>query len=189
MDMADSENIQPSENKKGDRGKNRRVLKVLRNVIISGLIAAVIVVLVFNLIFPVLRINGNMMGPVLFDGDIVITYKTTSLKRGDICIFQLNDSLLCKRVIGIGGDKIDMDEEGTVYVNDEALEETYLNSKSFGNTTVTFPVTVPEGCYFVLGDNRRTSIDSRHTSIGFVNTEQVVGKVLLRVLPTPDVPE
>ena len=125
------------------------------------------------------------MSPTLFDGDIVIAVKKTQLERGDICIFSKDGNFLCKRVVGLGGDKISVDENGVVSVNGEQLDEPYINNKNLGKSTVEYPVTVPENSYFVMGDNRRTSIDSRSTVVGCVDARQVKGKLLLRILPTP----
>lgn len=166
----------------------KRLLKVLAAAAVSALITAVTVALLVLNVFPVIRIYGDSMSPALFDGDVVITRKTTSLERGDICIFSMNDRILCKRVIGVGGDKISLDENGVVYVNGTQLAEPYLSNVNLGSSTVEYPVTVPNGSYFVMGDNRRTSIDSRNTAVGCVSGEQVEGKLLLRVLPTPGIP-
>ena len=125
------------------------------------------------------------MSPSLFDGDIVVAVKKTQLERGDICIFSKDGNFLCKRVVGLGGDKISVDENGVVSVNGEELHEPYINNKNLGKSTVEYPVTVPENSYFVMGDNRRTSIDSRSTVVGCVDARQVKGKLLLRILPTP----
>ncbi len=136
-----------------------------------------------------MKIFGNSMSTTLFDGDVVLVRKSDTLKRGDICVFSLNGTTLCKRVVGVGGDEISIDENGSVYVNGTLLNEPYLSGKSLGTSTVEYPVTVPENSYFVLGDNRRTSIDSRSTAVGCVERSQIEGKILLRILPTPDIPE
>ncbi len=151
----------------------------------SALITFAVVILLLTYVFSVMRIYGDSMSPLLFDGDIVIVRKTSSLERGDICIFSKNGNFLCKRVVGLGGDQISVDENGIVSVNGEKLDEPYLNTRSAGNSTVAYPVTVPENSYFVMGDNRRTSIDSRSTVVGFVDARQVKGKLLIRILPTP----
>ncbi len=170
------------ENKKS---KKKRYLKVIRVVAVAAIITFAVVALLTHYIFPVVQIYGSTMSPTLFDGDVAVALKTTSLERGDICIFQIGDTMLCKRVIGIGGDEINIDKSGTVYVNGKLLDEPYLNGKSLGNSTVTFPLVVPENEYFVIGDNRRISVDSRNTTIGCVSGNQVIGKLLLRILPLP----
>ena len=144
-----------------------------------------IVAVLLTCAFSVMRIYGDSMSPSLFDGDVVIAVKKNNLERGDICIFSKDGNFLCKRVVGLGGDKISVDENGVVSVNGEELPEPYLNTKNLGKSTVEYPVTVPENSYFVMGDNRRTSIDSRSTVVGFVDKRQVKGKLLIRILPTP----
>lgn len=173
-----------SENKK-KRGRFRATLKILRTVLITLVVTAAAVVLIVNFIFPVMRIYGSSMSSTLVDGDIVIALKTTKLKRGDICAFRYEDRILCKRVIGLEGDVIDIDKEGTVFINGEMLDEPYLKGKSLGDCNITFPFTVPADSYFVLGDNRRTSLDSRNTVIGCIPEEDVVGRLLFCIMPFP----
>jgi signal peptidase I len=81
------------------------------------------------------------------------------------------------------GDWVDIDERGNVYVNNTRLDEPYLDDKAFGETNIELPYQVPDGKFFVMGDNRSVSIDSRNTSIGCVSEEQIVGKIVFRVWP------
>ena len=89
-------------------------------------------------------------------------------------------------MIGHQSDMIDMDNDGTVYVNGVEQEEPYLNERAYGETNIELPYQVPDGKIFVMGDNRATSIDSRNTSIGCVAEEQVVGKIVFRIWPLAD---
>ncbi len=175
--------------KEKKRNRKKRLFKILAAAAVSAAVTAITVTLLVICVFPVVRIYGDSMSPTLFDGDIVITRKTATLERGDICVFSMNGRIFCKRVIGTGGDEIRIDENGVVYVNGTELAEPYLNGVSLGNSTVEYPVTVPEGSYFVMGDNRRTSIDSRNTVVGYIDSDQVEGKLLLRILPTPEIPD
>ena len=76
-----------------------------------------------------------------------------------------------------------MDEDGTVYVNDQRIDEPYLTEKAFGQTSIELPYQVPDGQYFVMGDHRESSVDSRNTAVGCITQDQIVGKILFRVWP------
>lgn len=160
-----------------------RFRRIIKNAIYSLIIIAAIAVLIATLILPVLQITGTSMAPTLNNGEIVVLVKTTSLERGDLCGFYYSNKILIKRVIGLPGDVIVIDDEGTVYVNGYALIEPYITETSFGECDIEFPYTVPENEYFVLGDSRSTSIDSRSTVIGCIDREQIVGKIFLKVWP------
>ena len=164
---------------------NKRIRRILRNMLLSMLVTAAAVMLTVQFVFPIMRIYGSSMSSTVIDGDIVIAHKTTALNRGDVCAFNYDGKILCKRVIGVADDVIDMDENGTVFLNGEVLDEPYLKGKNLGSCDVVFPVTVPENSYFVLGDNRRNSIDSRNMMIGCISEEQVVGRLLFCILPLP----
>lgn len=146
-------------------------------------IVAAVAVLIATLILPVLQIEGTSMEPTLHNGDIVLLMKTTRFERGDLCGFTWNNKLLIKRVIGVPGDWIEIDTDGTIYLNGEQLEEPYVTSKAFGECDLEFPFQVPQEQYFVVGDMRESSIDSRNTLIGCIPKEQIVGKVFFRVWP------
>ena len=146
-------------------------------------IVAAVAVLVATLILPVLQIEGTSMEPTLHNGDIVLLMKTTRFERGDLCGFTWNNKLLIKRVIGIPGDWIEIDTDGTIYLNGEKLDEPYVQQKAFGECDLEFPFQVPQEQYFVVGDMRESSIDSRNTLIGCIPKDQIVGKVFFRVWP------
>lgn len=160
-----------------------RYRSVLRSTVYTLVTVAAIAILVATLWIPVLRIYGSSMTPTLQDGQIVLSVKTSDVETGDIIAFYYNNKILIKRVIGIAGDWIDIDEDGTVYVNDIPLEEPYLTERAMGECNIDLPYQVPEGRYFVMGDHRSTSVDSRNTAVGCVSEEQVVGIVIFRVWP------
>lgn len=166
-------------------GAGRKVLSVLKKIFAALLVSAAVVTLIVNYAFPVMRIYGSSMSATLIDGDIVIAQKTAHIKQGDICAFYTGSRILCKRVVGVGGDEIKVDKDGTVFVNGKELDEPYVKAKTLGDGDVDYPVKVPRDSYFVLGDNRRTSVDSRYSVIGCVSSEQVVGKLLFCILPLP----
>ena len=157
--------------------------KALRGTIYVLTIVAAVAVLVATLVLPVLQIEGTSMEPTLSNGDIVLLAKTTRFDRGDLCGFTWNNKLLIKRVIGVPGDWIEIDTDGTIYLNGEKLDEPYVQQKAFGECDLEFPFQVPQEQYFVVGDMRKSSIDSRNTLIGCIPKDQIVGKVFFRVWP------
>lgn len=162
---------------------SQRYRKLLKNTVFSLLVVAAISILIATLFLPVLEIYGSSMSPTLNNKDIVVSVKTTQLERGDICCLYYNNHILVKRVIGVAGDEIAMDEDGNVFVNGQLLEEPYLVEKALGECDLEFPFTVPEQTVFVLGDNRASSVDSRNSLIGCVSVDEVVGKIVFRVWP------
>ena len=157
--------------------------KALGGTIYVLTIVAAVAVLIATLILPVLQIEGTSMEPTLVNGDIVLLTKTTRFTRGELCGFSWNNKLLIKRVIGVPGDWIEIDTNGTVYLNGEMLDEPYAQQLAVGECDLEFPFQVPQEEYFVLGDMRESSIDSRTTLIGCVKKDQIVGKVFFRVWP------
>ena len=157
--------------------------KALSGTVYVLTIVAAVAVLIATLVLPVLQIEGTSMSPTLANGDIVLLTKTTSFDRGELCGFSWNNKLLIKRVIGLPGDWIEIDTDGTVYLNGEQLDEPYAEQLAVGECDLEFPFQVPQEQYFVLGDMRESSIDSRNTLIGCVEKDQIVGKVFFRIWP------
>ena len=157
--------------------------KALGGTIYVLTIVAAVAVLIATLVLPVLQIEGTSMEPTLSNGDIVLLTKTTRFDHGDLCGFTWNNKLLIKRVIGLPGDWIEMDTDGNIYLNGEKLDEPYVQQKDFGECDLEFPFQVPQEQYFVVGDMRESSIDSRNTLIGCIPKDQIVGKVFFRVWP------
>lgn len=123
------------------------------------------------------------MEPTLTNGDIVLLTKSIKFDRGELCGFTWNNKLLIKRVIGLPGDWIEIASDGTVYVNGEVLDEPYVQNLALGECDLEFPYQVPPEQYFVMGDMRESSIDSRNTLIGCISKDQIVGKVFFRIWP------
>ena len=161
----------------------RRYRQVLKSTIFALLTASAAAVLVAPLWLPVLQIYGQSMTPTLSDGEIVFSVKRSHLEQGDVVAFYYNNKILIKRVIAGPGDWVFIDEDGSVYVNSYLLEEPYLSEKSFGLTDIELPYQVPDGKYFVMGDHRATSVDSRNAVVGCITVDQIVGKILFRVWP------
>ena len=162
---------------------NTKYRKVLKSTASSLVVVAAVAVLIATLVFPVLQIKGSSMEPTFFDEEIVVLIKSSNLKRGQLCCFSYQNKLLIKRIVGVPGDQINIDEAGFVYVNGEKLEEPYVTDRALGECDVTFPVNVTDNHYFILGDHRSTSIDSRSSVVGLVNHEQVVGRIFFRIWP------
>ena len=160
-----------------------RYRRVLKNAVYALIIVAAIAVLIATLVLPVLQISGTSMEPTLNNGEIVVLVKTSKLERGDLCGFSYSNKILIKRVIGLPGDIIEIDTEGTVYINGAAIDEPYTKDKSLGECDLEFPYTVPENEYFLMGDQRESSIDSRSTVIGCIERDQILGKLFFRIWP------
>lgn len=160
-----------------------RYTRVLRSTIYALVVVAAVAVLLATLFLPVLQVSGDSMNPTLQDKDVIVLVKSSSLKTGDLCGFYWQNKLLLKRVIGLPGDIISLDENGVVTVNGTVLDEPYVDELALGECDIKFPYQVPENRYFVLGDHRATSIDSRSSVIGCVEKNQIVGKVFIRVWP------
>jgi len=162
------------------------------------------ILVVFNFIFSLSVVNGDSMYPTLNGDDRILALEVAyTPQRGDIVIIdnrtaglidengnvtekEALNCMISKRIVAVSGDTIDFDfENGTVTVNDEVLQESYINEPTTRNEEPAFeyPLTIPEGYVFVLGDNRNISMDSRHSNIGLVPEDEVIGKAVLRVYP------
>ena len=161
----------------------KRYHSVLRSTVYTLIIVAAVAVLTATLWLPVLQIYGNSMTPTLQDGEIIFTVKTSKFEPGDVIAFYYNNKILVKRVICGPADWVNMDEDGTVYVNGTELDEPYLVDKALGDCNIELPYQVPDGKVFVMGDHRSTSVDSRNTAVGCVAQEQIVGKIIFRIWP------
>lgn len=147
------------------------------------LIVVIAAVLVASSRLPILQIYGSSMTPTLNERDIVLAVKGGRLHQGDLAAFYVGNKILVKRCIATEGQWVDIDSNGNVYVDGELLPEEYVAEKSFGECNITLPYQVPENRWFCLGDHRATSIDSRHSTVGCISENQLIGRVVFRLLP------
>lgn len=170
-----------------DREQDRiRYNRTLRSTIYSLIVVAALAVLTAVMFLPVLRIYGSSMTPTLKEGEIVVSIKGADIGAGDVVGVYYGSKLLVKRCIATEHQWVDIDKDGNLYVNGELLDEPYLTEKAFGETNIELPYQVPDISYFVVGDHRATSIDSRNSSVGCIESENVVGKIVFRVWPLKD---
>ena len=161
----------------------KRYNSTLRSTVYILVTVAATAVLIATLVFPIFQIFGTSMSPTLEEGNVVIGLRTTKFETGDLVAFYYNNKILIKRVVAHAGEWIDIDEEGNVYVNGEIIYEPYISEKSLGNCDIKLPYQVPDRRIFVMGDNRADSIDSRSSTIGCIEEEQIAGKLFLCVWP------
>ena len=204
-DFTDDEKVnlfipQEGEGEYYETGDTLTALSRLFQVLISVLF---VLYMVFTFVVPIAQVSGESMEPTLYSGDNILTWSMGyKPSNGDLVIIDAktaalldesgnvteNDGLDCrivKRIIAMGGDTVDIDfEKGEVKVNDTLLNEDYISEATTRDSEAfTYPLTVPEGYAFVLGDNRNVSKDSRHPEVGLVPVDEIVGKVLLRFFP------
>ncbi len=171
--------------------ENSKAWRFIYSWIDSVVYALVIILFIFTFLFRVVGVSGESMKPTLNNGDwLAVKAINTSYKPGDIVVVTqpnpLNEPLI-KRVIAVGGDTVDIDiAEGTVSVNGNIISEPYILEPTQRRFDIAFPVTVPEGCVFVMGDNRNNSLDSRYSAIGFIDTRYLLGTAEFRFYPLGD---
>lgn len=159
----------------------------LRSTISSLVVVAALAILVATLWMPVLQIYGSSMTPTLQEGQIVISVKSSEFRQGDLVAFYIGNKLLVKRVIAGPADYVSITDDGTVSVNGKVLDEPYITQKALGECDLEFPYQVPESRYFLMGDHRETSVDSRSSTIGCVAEEQIVGKISMCIWPLNEI--
>lgn len=156
---------------------------ILRSTTYILIVVAAAAVLVATVWLPVLQIYGSSMAPTLNEDEIVVSVKGADFKQGDLVAFYIGNKILVKRCIAGPGQWVNIDRDGNVCVDGELLDEPYIAEKAFGDCNIKLPYQVPDNRYFCMGDHRATSVDSRHTNVGCIAEEQIVGKIVFRVWP------
>ena len=149
------------------------------------------IVVLFTFVVRVIRVDGESMRETLQDQDMLLVWNghlCGAYQAGDIVVLSKasfrNGAPIVKRVIATEGQTVDIDfNAGVVYVDGAALEEDYIREPTWTPEGISFPITVPEGQIFVLGDNRNDSSDSRHRDLGTIDTRMVIGKAVFLLLP------
>ena len=157
--------------------------QALRGTVSVLVVVAAVAVLIATLFLPILQISGDSMSPTLEHDEIVVLLKTRDFDQGDLIGFYYQGKILLKRVIALPEDEVAIDAEGNVYVNQHLLEEPYVTDRGLGDCDLEFPYQVPGTGYFVLGDRRSNSVDSRNSVIGAVSPDDIIGRVFVRVWP------
>lgn len=150
--------------------------------LIPYIIIIIVVVLVRSFIITPVKVDGPSMEKTLYDGDILLLEKyDKDYERFDVVVLKYNNDKLVKRVIGLPGDRVEYKHD-TLYINGEEIEESFINEKTenFSLKELGYNV-IPEGYYFVVGDNRNNSLDSRY--IGLIKKDDIEGKVIFRIFP------
>ena len=155
----------------------------LRSTVSVLVVVAAVAVLIATLFLPILQISGDSMSPTLDHDEIVVLLKTKKFERGDLIGFYYQGKILLKRVIALPEDEVALDAEGNVYINGELLDEPYVTDKGLGDCDLEFPYRVSGTSYFVMGDRRSNSVDSRNSVVGSIPQEDIIGKVFIRVWP------
>lgn len=173
----------------GEKKKRKSVLREFFNWIIYLAIVCAVVYLIVHFVGERTEVKGDSMYPALCDGDNLIvdkiTYRFSDPKRFDIVVFPFRyqeDTFYIKRVIGLPGETVQI-FEGEIYINGKKLADPYGQELISNPGLASEPITLGENEYFVLGDNRNNSTDSREPSVGKIDREQIVGRALMRIWP------
>ena len=165
-----------------EQNKYRRV-GVLKSAVYTLIVVAAIALLLATLWMPVLQINGSSMLPTLKEGQIVVSLKASDFEQGDLAAFYIGNELLVERIIAGPNQIVSITEDGVVSVDGMVLDEPYVQTMALGDCDLEFPYKVPGTGYFVMGDQRSNSVDSRNSVVGAISRDDIIGKICVRVWP------
>ena len=179
-----------NQGQQGEKNSNGKDLYEWMQALVCSVLA---VVVLFTFVVRLIGVDGHSMLPTLQDGDRMLVLNSVlyhDYKYGDVVVLRKDSFLkepIAKRVIATAGQTVDIDfDSGTVYVDSTPLREDYINELTFLEEGTEFPLTVPEGQIFVMGDNRNRSSDSRDSNLGTVDTRYVIGRAIAVAFPGPD---
>ena len=174
----------PDLEKELKRRKEKNIkLAFIKTLGFSAMVIVAFAIITSTSFFKILQVSGTSMQPTLYEGELLITSKFFKYEKGDMVALYYNDSVLIKRVIATENDIVNIEYDGTVYVNSKKLEESYVKKLALGNCDITFPYQVPKNSVFILGDNREDSIDSRSKALGSISKDRIIGKIQIRLNP------
>ena len=166
-----------------DRVSRKRRGSVFGKILLVLLILILVVAVLAVIFLPGFVIYGDSMSPSLEEGDLTLSWPYGEVRSGDLIAFRYGERVLVKRVIAVAGDTVEILTDGTVEVNHIELDEPYAIKVQEDGSDMEYPLLVPAGSYFVLGDNRANSVDSRNSIVGYVHQDQIIGRIFLVVWP------
>ena len=166
-----------------DRLEKKRGLPTAIRVILFLLVVVLVAAITFFCLLSGYVIYGNSMSPTLEEKDLVLAIPNAKISAGDMVAFRHEERILIKRVVGAPGDQIEVTDDGHIHLNGVELYEPYAIYSNSGTNDMTYPLDIPEQSWFVLGDNRGSSVDSRSSILGLIDEDQMLGKVFIRVWP------
>ena len=166
-----------------ERLEKKRGMPAALRVILFLLVVILIGAVTFFCLLSGYVIYGNSMSPTLEEKDLVLAIPNAKISAGDMVAFRHEERILIKRVVGAPGDQIEVTDDGHVRLNGSDLYEPYALFSNSGANDMSYPLDIPERSWFVLGDNRGSSVDSRSSILGLIDDEQMLGKVFIRIWP------
>ena len=166
-----------------ERMEKKRGMPIALRVILFLLVVVLVAGITFFCLLSGYVIYGNSMSPTLEEKDLVLAIPNAKLRTGDMVAFRHEDRILVKRIVGAPGEQIEVTDDGHGRLNGSDLYESYALFSNSGTNDMSYPLDIPEHSWFVLGDNRGSSVDSRSSILGLIDDEQMLGKVFIRVWP------